>query len=104
MGNTVLDPSYSVLLGEPECDSDTQLSSGKSSSMLAVIIAVPVVVVSVIVITAVIVLFVIPKAKLYQRVKSEKKKLKDNEMDNITVEKVESMEVNTVAGNFVVKM
>lgn len=104
-----MDPSYSVLVGEPECN---YLKSDNNSVVLAVAIAVPIVVVAIIAIISAVYFY--PKAKLWMRIRSERRNVGSNlgsgsesgggsEMREVNIEKMGKMEVNTVAGNYSVQ-
>lgn len=71
----MLDPSYSVLLGDPECEN----SKNTKESILAVAIAVPVTVVFV-TIAAFAFIYFARKMKIWKRVRSEQK---IHEMDGL---------------------
>jgi hypothetical protein len=98
-----LDPSYSVLLGsQPECGHLTT----DHTTLLAVEVAVPIVVVA-IVAGLFLALYVIPKFRLYRQTKKERDRgvrTEEDELDKLQFEKVQSMELRTVAGNYVVQL
>lgn len=87
-------------------------SKNKSNSNLAIAIAIPVMVL--VVIIAIVSLYFIPKAKMWKQIRSEEKKMERESIkirgpratemnDFMNIERIDKMEVNTVAGNFTVR-
>lgn len=100
---------FSVLLNSDNENCGETQSNGGASYNKTALIAVLVSVVGTLVIGAVVYLLIVPRIRLYRQVRSNdiemshassSKKLKDD----IRIDKAENMEVNTVAGRFVVHM
>lgn len=87
----MLDPSYSVLLGNKDDCSDF-LDKSNKNEYLAVIIAVPVVV-GLVIVGAVATVVLLPKLRLWKQLR--KAKIQGNELDRMKFDRIESVEVNS---------
>lgn len=98
-----MDPSYSVLIGEPKCE-EGNIKDSVDSNVLVIAVTVPIISIVVLVIFAVLIL---PKLRVWYKVKVNKQRNDMNElpeMREIQIEKVDAMEVNTAAGHFSVTL
>lgn len=86
-----------MLLGKPKCGDNNKK---ENESILAIAIAVPLGTALLIVLS----IYFGRKIKLWQKVKSERRNVNGGEMERINFEKVDKMEVNTVAGNYSVRL